>query len=77
MADKTIPVWLHQGSGQKIQIGVAGEVDPVTNAQPVDIWDEFKDYKIKNYTIGDSEAPLETEKPKTREEVRKSQGGKS
>lgn len=79
MSDKTIPVWLHQSPTEKIQIGVAAEVDPDTGAQAIDIWDEFKDYQIENFTIGDDE-PAEgtvpqsedSEEPKilTREEFR-------
>lgn len=82
MAEKNIPVWLHQSPTEKIQIGVAGEVDPETNAQAVDIWPEFEQYEIKNYTIGDEEpaqdAPSEpaAEEPKllTREEFKARQG---
>lgn len=55
MSDKTIPVWLHQSPTEKIQIGVAAEIDPDTGAQAIDIWDEFKDYQIENFTIGDAE----------------------
>ena len=58
MSDKTIPVWLHQSDLSKIQIGVAAEVDPDTGAQPVEIWPEFKEYQIENFTIGDAE-PVE------------------
>lgn len=73
MVVKTIPVWLHQGPDQKIQIGVAGEVDPDTNAQSIEIWDEFKEYKIDNYTIGNAETPQSAAQPapQTREEIRK------
>ena len=58
MFEKTIPVWLHQSDSSKIQIGVAAEVDPETGAQPVEIWPEFKEYQIENFTIGDAE-PVE------------------
>lgn len=77
MAEKTIPVWLHQGEGQKVQIGVAAEVDPETNAQAIEIWPEFKEHNIVDYTIGDSEpaAPENAEEPKllTREEFKAKQ----
>ena len=55
MSDKTIPVWLHQSDSSKIQIGVAAEVDPETGAQPIEIWPEFKELQIENFTIGDVE----------------------
>lgn len=55
MSEKTIPVWLHQSDSSKIQIGVAAEVDPETGAQPIEIWPEFKEYQIENFTIGDAE----------------------
>ena len=74
MAEKTIPVYITRGS-DKVQIGVAGEVDPETNSQAIDIWDEFKDQKISNLTIGDADVPplrAEEPAPKTREEFRSS-----
>ena len=55
MSEKTIPVWLHQNESEKIQIGVAAEVDPETGAQPIEIWPEFKELQIENFTIGDVE----------------------
>lgn len=55
MSEKTIPVWLHQSDSSKIQIGVAAEVDPETGAQPIEIWPQFKEYQIENFTIGDAE----------------------
>lgn len=55
MSEKTIPVWLHQNESEKIQIGVAAEVDPETGAQPIEIWPEFKELQIENFTIGDAE----------------------
>ena len=55
MSEKTIPVWLHQNESEKIQIGVAAEVDPDTGAQPIEIWPEFKELQIENFTIGDAE----------------------
>ena len=83
MSDKTIPVWLHQNDTDKIQIGVAAEVDPDTGAQAVDIWPEFKEYQIENFTIGDAE-PVQGDEPKaedseepkilTREEFRAREG---
>ena len=59
MSEKTIPVWLHQNESEKIQIGVAAEVDPETGAQPIEIWPEFKELQIENFTIGDAE-PVES-----------------
>lgn len=67
MSDKTIPVWLHQNDADKIQIGVAAEVGPDTGAQAVDIWPEFKEYQIENFTIGDAE-PVQGDAPKADEE---------
>ena len=55
MSEKTIPVWLHQNESEKIQIGVAAEVDPETGAQPIEIWPEFEELQIENFTIGDVE----------------------
>ena len=55
MSEKTIPVWLHQSDSSKIQIGVAAEVDPDTGAQPIEIWPEFKEHQIENFTIGDAD----------------------
>lgn len=56
MADKNRPVWFDQGDGKTIQIGVAS--DPVDGVSAVEIWPEFKDYKITDYIIGDAEQPV-------------------
>lgn len=67
MSDKTIPVWLHQSDTEKIQIGVAGEIDQESGARPIEIWPEFKEYQIENFTIGDAE-PTKGTVPEAEEE---------
>lgn len=77
MSDKTTPVFIDGPGGSRIQIGVAGEVDPKTLARAVDIWPEFKDRNISEYSIGSDEViseveTVEEETPKTRGEYRNS-----
>lgn len=55
MSEKNTPVWIHQSPTEKIQIGVAS--DPIEGVAQVDIWPEFQELKIKDFTIGDAPVP--------------------
>lgn len=67
MSEKKYPVFVNQGNGQKLQIGVAGEIGE-GGGRPIEIWEQFKNTPIANVEIGEAQeeievAPENNEKP--------------